>query len=209
MSHGPSDELLIAYAAGELPESEAARVREALRHDGEARRLVELFLALRRTLAADDSQAPPEATLAKARAIFTRERVQTATPRPSLLEAVDRIIASLLFDSRLQPAVGFRSATQLVRLTFDCPLGEIDLEVTDDTVRGGEARRRIMGQMSTDDPARASLPLGLVATGTSSVVAETTSDEAGVFTLNVSPGCYDLCVRVGDRLIVAPEIRIE
>jgi len=215
MSNGLTDEKLIAFAAGELDELEAVRVRQHLSSDAVARETVNLFLALRRTLAADDSVAPPDSVIARAKAIFKPQSAAQsglATSLASWLEAVDRAVASLLFDSRVQPALGFRGTSQAVRLAFDSGEAEVDLELSgpDDGVNDG--LRRVTGQISVDPSAGAvsgPYPVALVEPGTTRAVAETRSDEHGVFALRVAPGRYDLCVQVGSRVVVAPEVQVE
>jgi anti-sigma factor RsiW len=215
MSNGLTDEKLIAFAAGELDELEAARVRQHLGSDTVARETVNLFLALRRTLATDDSVVPPDSVIARAKAIFKPQSVGQsglATSLASWLEAVDRAVASLLFDSRVQPALGFRGASQAVRLAFDSGEAEVDLELSGPDDSANDGLCRVTGQISVDpsaDAARGPHPVALVEPGTTRAVAETRSDEHGVFSLRVAPGRYDLCVQVGSRVIVAPEVQVE
>ncbi|MHC4949075.1 MAG: hypothetical protein ACYTG1_12590 [Planctomycetota bacterium] len=203
-----TNEVLLAFAAGELDGTAAERAEAHLAGHPEAARSVALYRLARSAMAGDDTVAPPAAATARAKAIFEPR----PDARPDLLARLGEIVATLVFDSRAQPATaGYRGRTDDFQLAFRSPEGEIDLEAR----RTGPAERagagpewRLLGQVSTgrDHP---TIAVALVPAGTGDVTTHADGDEHGVFTLDADPGRYDIVVRVDDTAIVLQDIEIE
>lgn len=211
-----TDEQILGYAAGELTEEEAHRVEERIKADPKAGQRVARVQRLGRILATDDAVAPPDRVVTQAKALF---RTATAparkhSPWQRWLETIDRLVAGVVYDSRVEPAAaGYRraeSAAIVTRLSFESDLAEIDLQLTR-VEKGGQTALQVMGQVSViaaDDAEMGNFPIALMQGGSTVIVAEEQCDEAGAFTMSVPPGTYDLALRVSDRLIVIPDIVI-
>lgn len=210
--HEVKIERLLAFAAGELPEPEAKEMQTMIASDAELLRLHKLIDAVRRVLREDDSVAPPAAVVARAKALFRELRPAPAasTLRSRLeewLAALDRVVASLTFDSRTRPALaGFRGTAELVRLSFESDLAEIDLELNPEQDHG-QTRVSIFGQVTaTDDPGGASVLV--TSAGTHDAIAQTVCDQGGLFEVTVQRGRYDFHVRLPSGVVSAMEIDI-
>jgi len=201
-----TDQDLMAYAAGEIEGEAARRVETRLDSDPAAARRVALYRLTADTLAGDDSVAPPPATVARAKAIFNRRPV---TPRPSLIERLEAVVAQLVFDSRLQPlAVRASDASRRFQLAFEADAAEVDLQ--GEFLPGAEPagdRWRLMGQVSAASSA-ANVEVVLTRAGEPTTAAETHADPGGVFAVNVSPGRYDIRVHLPAGLIVLPDVEV-
>jgi hypothetical protein len=209
--HQAKIERLLAYAAGELPQAEVADMQKMIATDAELRRLQRLVEFVGRTLREDDSVAPPADVVARAKALFQQMRPAPAGAVRSRvqewLEALDRVVAALTFDSRARAALaGFRGTAELVRLSFESDLAEIDLELNP-REEGGEMRMSIIGQISSTDEAGGS-PVVLTETGTHRAVAQTVCDQGGLFEVTIERGRYDLHVRLPSGVVSAMEIEL-
>ncbi|MHC5002241.1 MAG: anti-sigma factor [Planctomycetota bacterium] len=193
---------LIAYAAGELSADRAAGIEALLATDPGARQTVEQFRAARASFAADDSVAPPAEAVARAKAVFDA----AALARPSRWwETLDRIVASLVFDSRVQPAaVRYADAGDRIQLSYEAAGADVELQAerTDDT--GPSRRWRLTGQVAADRSATCRVVL--LDSERGGPVVEATTDERGMFVLEIEGGRYDLAVGVGDELVVIPAL---
>jgi anti-sigma factor RsiW len=208
-SHRIDDERLIAYALGELPPAEAEEVRLHLEKSPGAASMVARFREVEALLAEDDSVEPPIATVAAAKALFERLRESTAGSNwlRAALEAVDRVVGSLIFDSRVQPALaGLRGEQDRHQLSFESECGEVDLELEPSLERRSD-RWRIMGQVSPRHDA-GEVRVALVPAGAAAAAAETRSDSHGVFTLSAAPGRYDIIIEVAGKSLVLPGVTI-
>ncbi len=198
---------LIAYAAGELPDTEVAQVEAHLARDPSAAETVARFRMARATIQGDDGTDPPPETVIRARGIYDLQ--SSAGPSPSLAEAVVQAIARLVFDSRAEPALaGLRGQATSFQLTyelFDDAEMELDLHAELDD----EADRwRLVGQIAAREPV-GSLRVELCRTGSGSVVQAVEGDERGTFVLRVARGAYDLRLHTRTGVVVVPDIRME
>ncbi len=204
-----SYEQLLSYAAGEVSAAEAAELEAALRGQPALSATVARMRAAIELMRTDDSQAPSAAALERARRIFAPRAAGAA----NWLSDLKQTLATLLFDSRQQPALaGFRGEFDRVQLAYDCPTMEVELEIEPAVESGGEGR--VMGQLTPKSAGDLSaeplsgLRLLLVAGDTHDVLTQCTPDEHGVFELAAPAGSYELVIRSGDEAIVLPDLEI-
>jgi hypothetical protein len=191
-----ADEVLLDYLEDRLDAAGAAQVRDHL-DSGCAQCAGELdsWKSTLTALAADCEPGPPEALRQWAFALFGR-----VGPKPSVLE---RIVAKLRFDSRLQPVLaGARNvggpAFQLLYAAGDT---DVDLLCEPD-----DGSWQITGQASADQPPE----LGWRVSAASQLGEfRTDTNDRGEFRLQgLAPGSYDVALRETRREIVMPEIEL-
>ena len=200
------NETLIAYAAGELGGTDAANVKDRLSRDPRASATVARYRLARCTLLADDGADPPVAASATARAIFR------AAPRTSVGDRIAKVIATVIFDSRVTPALaGLRGGATSFQMTWSLsgPAGEtgdLDLaaEPVDDDPNGSW---RVVGQLTTREPL-SSLSVAVCRAGSLTPAQTTDGDERGAFMLRLKPGTWDFHLRLPKTTVVVPDIRI-
>jgi hypothetical protein len=211
----PTDEQLLAFAAGELAGEQARAVAAYVEREPWAAAMVAAYRAARHAVESDDSVAPPKHAVERAKAIFHSRVAKAARPGmlASWMESVDRFMAKIIYDSRLQPAaVRFAdpSAQDRINLTFETEAGEVDVQaerVTDvQTAHDANNQWRIMGQISESKSTSTRRELALLERDSSEVVGHWFSDEHGAFALDASSGEYELLLRSGDRAIVLTPI---
>lgn len=183
---------LIAFAAGELAGDDLRAVEQQIATDPAAARTVALFRAVRSTLRDDDSVAPPDAVVARARALFR--------PAPSAVaawwEALKRVVAELTYDSRPALALaGLRGAGDARQLSYHAEIADVDLQID----AAGELAR-VTGQVSAAAPAEAHEVALVPQSGGEPVQARVEPD--GSFVLSAPRGAYDLVVRFADDALV-------
>lgn len=206
----PNFEQLLAYAAGELPPGESTRIEAQMAVSSDTAATV---ARLRTTLAgmrADRGEAPSAAAIARARAIFK----PVADGKLNWLDKIQQAVARLVYDSRVESALaGFRGDSDGFELTFDSEAGGIELQLEPETTG---SKWRVMGQVTanaspapqtpgTDTPA---IQVALVPPGTRVAAVETDADEHGMFSFSATPGTYDLLVRVGDTVVIVPNVEV-
>jgi anti-sigma factor RsiW len=197
-------EMLIAYAAGELPADAVARVEAHLARFPDDAVALERIQATIQAMRADDSVDPPAKTLARAKAIF---QPMERPARPSWLDRLERVVADLVFDSRTQPALaGVRGAGEAIQLAYASAVAEIDLELLPGA---GEDPHQwtLMGQISVPTPA-SNMEVALVSQTEGELYAQTQPDAHGVFKLQLGPGVYDVVIRIERRTVVLPAINL-
>ena len=124
--HRISYEQLLAYAEGALRGGEAKEVADYIARDREAGETVERYRLAKLRFATDDSVPPPDAAVARAQAIF---KAAVPATRSSWIAAFDRLVAKLVYDSRLQPmAVRYADTGDRIDLTYATDDAEIDLQ---------------------------------------------------------------------------------
>lgn len=204
MTHKPIqlDELL-AYAAGDL---DAAAVRDMdvrLAADSDAQSTLARIRSLQQIACTDDSVAPPADVMARARALFA-ERRQPQTV--SLLESVRRVVAELLFDSRLTPALqGVRGATKGYQVAYQSELAELEFEIAPFAVSPG-SQRTLIGQVTpTGEAAVQAIELR----SAEGEIHAATPDVGGAFTLHIATGFYRITCRCGESEVVIDDVRID
>lgn len=208
-------EQLLSYAAGETAGVDPALIESYLRANPEAAATVARYRQVQRSVAEDDSVVPPDDVVCRAKAIFLEQRQARSTgARLSWLDRLDTLIASLLFDSRLQPAMGVRSSALLsdrVQLAFhtgDDPGIDIDLQAERlDEDEEGPGRWQVIGQVMAEADL-ANTPIAFVAPGTTEVVAEARADGSGMFELELPHGTFDLCLGLPARTVIVPNVEL-
>lgn len=208
-THRITYEQLIAYAAGTLPADQADRVAAHLQADRDAASTVARFRLAQRAVATDDSVAPPASALSRAKSIF-QPRAETSG---SWLDAIDRLVAKIIFDSRVQP-MAVRSATQVadrVNLTFATDDAEVDLQAecvfTTEAGPPGAKRWQVMGQISGLTAEVQATAAALTFPGTNQPVVEASVDPHGAFSFDVSSGEFDLLIRTEAGVVLLPAIK--
>ncbi|MHC4219574.1 MAG: anti-sigma factor family protein [Planctomycetota bacterium] len=197
---------MIAFAAGELADGEARQVEAWLASHPDAAETVARYRMARTTLQTDNGADPPPESVARAKAIF---EPRTAAA-PSLADRVEQLIATLIYDSRVKPALaGVRGAVTGFQLGYELPESEAQLDLQADVDEdGADTRRwRLVGQISSANP----LPpakVTLCRPGSLTPVHTVHSDERGVFVVKIEPGTFDLHVQLPGGLHVVPDIRM-
>lgn len=214
-------EKLLAYAAGELSVQDAAAIEAYLAQNSAAREFVTLYRSVVETMVNDASVEPPIETIQAAKAIFNPIAVRRPShARPTWMDSLRQLVATLTFDSRFQPALaGYRGGSTGFELGFTSAAGDIDLQaepVQDDRSASRDTSRwRLIGQVSPNESAaNQSMPDVAVALvrrdgAETDDAASADADEHGVFSIQAEPGRYDMHVRIGDTVVVVQDVRIE
>ncbi len=205
-SRSITHEQLIAYASGDLTGDEAAAVAAHVKVDPHARATVEAWRSVAAAWRTDDTTTPSEQVVARVKQMYAARPASAAAPRAAWLELLDRVLATLVFDSRTQPTMaGFRGTAEVVRLSFTCELGDVDLEVLPPD-GAGDARARVIGQMSPSGPKADHV--AFCRPGTREVAADGPVLPDGTFELLVEPGAYDLLLHVSGRILTVPSLEL-
>ena len=200
-----SFERLVDWVEGRLSEEESRAVEEQVAGADEAtRERVEWLLALARVSEDTVLDAPPREVRDELIRRFDAYAENRRTP--SLLQ---RLVATLTFDSGLQPAFGVRSAggpEEQRQLVYTTDPAEIALNIRP---RSRNGHLDLDGQVfPADDVDPASFSVQLLSGADE--VGLTTTDELGEFAFeSVSPGAYQMLVS-GERveILISPiEIR--
>lgn len=198
-----SFETLLAFAAGELRGPAAEAVQRALAAQPQLAARLERIRMVLETMRRDDSVAPPAETLRRAQALF----VAPVAERGGLLDAARRLVASLVYDSRVAPAVaGFRGLEDSFQLSYTCGADTLDLECAP----LGDAPQTawsILGQIDSQQ-AVGGLRAELVRQDTGVAAATTQTDEHGVFRMEAPAGSYELRIQIRDTVIVFPDVEL-
>ncbi|MFO0838765.1 MAG: hypothetical protein U1D55_09570 [Phycisphaerae bacterium] len=203
MSDQVAPDKLIAYAAGELPANETSQVEAAVQCSPELARQVEATRRLISLMRCDDSVSPPAATIARAKAVFQPK----PTAMPEWFSTLGRVVASLIFDSRMQPALaGFRGDQDGFSLSFQADRAEIDLQVEPATGSEPPGTWNVTGQVS--DLSAHAVELAWAWSDEGTLVRAVQSDSHGAFAFQTLPGTYDLLVKLEDRVLVASRVEI-
>lgn len=198
-----SYEQLIALAAGELSPAEAAAVSAAIAADPNATVDLAFLKRLIETMRSDDSIAAPAALVTEAKAIF---KPKPAASVLDWLSDLGRAVATVVFDSRAQPALaGFRRSATTNEFTLSFELGEteVDLQITAPT---DDQLGRIRGQIHMMPPF-AGCEVALIGAG-GELVAQAKPDGEGMIVLEAPRGTYQLLIRTADRVAELPGITI-
>ncbi len=203
----PTYEQLIAFAAGHLETREAESVAAFVQADKHAAGIVNAWRAVQGLVAGDDGIEPSAAALARAKAMFAGRAASSPMVPAAVgwIASIDRFIARLVYDSRLQPAsVRFADNNDRITLTFETDDGEVDLQAT----RSGSDRPswQVRGQIAGSQPARREV--AMVARDGHSPAAYMTTNEHGEFAFDIAPGSYDLLVRRGNAANVLSPIEL-
>lgn len=203
---------LLAYADGELDPAAAEQIEAHVQNDPEAAATLERYQRMRTLTAADDSIAPPDNVVERAKAIF-RPRSRGAKAG-EWWRSLEEAIASLIYDSRLQPAaVRYADAGQRFQLTYEVDEVEVDLQFdraarsSESGAKTNEQRWRVMGQITGEAPTAAQ-PIAIQRTD-GEVIAETEIDDRDMFTAELSPGRYDVLIGHDEQAIRLSGIELE
>lgn len=194
----PTFDQLVALATGELEPGRAAEVESLLRsHPSGASQFARIQAMLKAFRAHLDTE-PSAAALHRAFA--------AASKQPGAESWISRFaakIASCIFDSRLQPAIGLRGASGSVQLSFAGDLAEMDLELTLNEKR----EYLLMGHVSTNSGE----PADEIIIGRSDSnlpVCSLSPNSQGVFRATLSPATYEFVVRCGPDKMLVPDIQL-
>ena len=195
-------ETLLALALGELNASQQAEVEQALAENPALRRTLDQIRAILHVFATDDSVEPPETVVQRLKALY---RAPQQAEAPGWLAAARELLARLVFDSRIAPAVaGFRGGDDAFQLSYESEAGEVDLEC-EPTLDAQRHAWRIMGQVTPRGPQPVRRVL-VVPQGSAQPVAEVPVDADGVFTVQADPGAYTLYIEIDGQVITLPGI---
>jgi hypothetical protein len=154
---------------------------------GEIQRLVE---AMRK----DDTVLPAHAVIERAKALAA-----AAPGKPSLAVAVGTMIASLVYDSRVSPALaGFRGAGNSARhLVYRCDAGQLDLSVS--VPRSPAQAWSVRGQFEGAQDDSSVTVLAHPRDGGAD--SKASAPAGGDFVLSLPSGEYDLDIRMGETVV--------
>ncbi len=202
---------LVAYAAGDLSATEASQIEARLARDPQAAATVRRFRTARAIIQSDDGLDPPPEAVARAGAIFSPPAVERSG---SWWDALEQILATLVFDSRCQPVIAgyrYRGTDGGFQLCFECEPADVELQVEPTERFSGEVVPRpiwqVMGQIVTVRHAP-NMEVALVRQGSTIPVAETSADSHGIFSLEAPSGRYDLFIRHGNGSVVLRDIEL-
>lgn len=201
MRSKPTYEQLVAYAAGDLSADQAQEVCAYLMTDAAASSTFERVRAIVQAMRTDQSVSASADSIAAAKSIFR--------PLPAVepwWKRLSEAVAEVVFDSRMQPALaGFRSSGGSgFQIALESEAASVDLQF--EPQDESRSSWRIMGQVvPADGP---SAEIAVLVASECDPVSETFADDSGVFTMTLDRGEYDLCVRVRDRVLRVPGIRV-
>lgn len=190
MSH-PNYENLINYIEDQLPEAEQARIDDHLSRA--CQQCTNKIAQLRMVLAAvaeDTTVAPPPDILHRAIAAY---QDRPATEHRPLL----RVLAELLFDSRLQLApMAVRGAANTRQMLFATQQVDIDLNITPE-----HREHNLVGQILDREQADECLGAFVSLQNESGTLQRSMeADSLGQFMFKqIPPGVYDLVIDLGSQ----------
>lgn len=205
-----TDEMLINFAAGNLPEEQVPAVQQHLDANPNAARLVRMWREAAGAIATDDSTAPPEHLLAAAKAIYDPSALPAAErSRPGLLQQLEQIVAELVFDSRVQPAgLRYVDTGRRVQLSYETEDLAVDLQAQ----CNDDQQWSITGQVQEtgdDDGADVSaMNIILQHRESKESVQSTQPDKRGMFSMVAPAGEYELMIETDHRAILVPDVRL-
>jgi hypothetical protein len=187
----PNYETLIKYVEDQLPVFDLARTEEHLSYPCHEcnNKVVQLRIVLE-AVKKDKTATPPSEILNRAVAAF-KNRPAT-THRPLL-----RVLAELLFDSRLQLSpMGSRGAARTRQMLFTTQQVDIDLSIAPE-----HRDHNLVGQVL--DREQVDAPLGAFVSlqnETGTLLRSIETDPLGQFTFKqIPPGVYDLVIDLGNQ----------
>ena len=199
---------LIAFAAGELADEQAAQVEAYLAGHPDGAETVARYRMTQSTLQTDDGVDAPPKAVARAKAIFEARREPAGDL--SLGDRIGQLIARLIYDSRAEPALaGVRGAVTGFQLAYELPESgaQLDLQAEVDESGADTRRWRLVGQVSSPE-ALAPPQVVLCRAGSRTPICTVDADERGVFVVRTDPGTYDLHIRLPGGVTTVPDIRM-
>jgi anti-sigma factor RsiW len=194
--HEVEYEELIALAAGELSGDRRTEILRHLEGCPACAATVATFQTVREVVRADAVAAPSAAMLERVKRLAMPDAV---TEKRSIVDAIRRVVASLVFDGR-QPVAGLRGSASGHGLVYSA--GDIDIDLRIEARPGG--RFAVTGQIGLPDERSVR---GVAFTSMETVEAPV--DETGFFAIELDGGAYELLVRLDDEELVVPEVSIE
>lgn len=204
MTQSRSDfELLMQFATAELSAADRQRLEARMASDGALRTRAERLRGVVAAMRSDNSIAPPPHAVERAYGIFESKAPAAAG---SLWSQLKQVIAEIVFDSRVQPALsGYRGSDEGYQVSYAVPGGDVDIEVRPDADAAGHWS--VIGQVSVADSEP--IAVALRASGAAAPLLESMSDRQGVFRLRTDQvGSFELCLRLGGELLVLPRIEL-
>lgn len=211
---------LVALASNELPSEQHSAIEAWAAGQPEMAKALNQLRNVIDSMRRDDSEDMSSEAIQKAFDIFTiTETVTEATTKsPTLIEQLlakaGSVIAEMVFDSRVAPAMaGFRrSASRNYQLAYECEAGRIDMQITPVSDMGKKTCR-IRGQVTCegDTGMSGATVIKLHNTETDEVLGDVSPDEHGQFRMDTLPGVYNLVVEINSNAgaIIAQEVPIE
>lgn len=195
---------LVAYVLGELDEAHRSAVDARLADEPDLTAALGRVRRMLHALGSRDVQdlAPP--LHARLRALFP-----APVARPSWLDTAAQAVLSLLLDTRLAPARGFRSWTDdTFLLTFGNANFSIDLQVSPTRAHSVDIPGRwALRGCAEIDGCTQPVEVALLSVGRRQPVF-TASDEHGQFSLEVPAGACSLALNTGQRVFTTPPFDI-
>jgi len=200
----PSDSEVVAYALGDLGDSESARLARAVAASPGLAAEVEAIRQVVAMMKDDNSVAPPPRTVARALGLLAEQRPSALA---AWLAGGRRVVARLIGDTRAQPALaGFRGQREGFHHAYDCETAMLDLGIAPEG-QGVDSSWRVRGQVTSKDGSQANSAV-LVRPATGEAVAAAVPDDRGHFRLVVPAGSYDLFVGLRWNTLVVPGVDI-
>lgn len=200
MNH-PTYQTLINYYENNLPEVEQVKVKKHLAQPCEqCGAKINHLRSVFSITATDRTIAPPAAVLQQAVALFQKRGPAPATP-------LQRILAALQFDSRMQlsPAA-FRGIARSRQLLYSAQDIDIDLQLTPE--QGGQ---NLIGQIITPSQEWESHTHAFVCLEdqSSNLLYGTETDSQGQFSFRqIEPGNYNLVLATANQEIAILDLAI-
>lgn len=202
MPKDPTNDEVLAFAAGELSAGRIEAVAAWVESNPQARQLLSDFQRVAALAASDDSIAPPRAVTRRAVAIpRIQDRVAAVA---ALVERFKAVVAHLTFDSRLQP-LAIRSDPSTRHLTFESDVMSADLSVTHHV---GETADGIAlsGQIDVSSDAAVVSHVSLCDPDTGNEIKSVPVSETGYFSATLPEGPMEVLVNVGGEWIHLPDV---
>ncbi len=194
----PTVETLVSFALGDLDSSQAAALEARLTRTPEARRLLDKIRELVRTLQTYDGVSPPDV-------LVRRVKGMVGAAPSAAAPALREFVATLVFDSFGKVALaGFRGTVADRQLAYSSDIADIDLQVS----APAPSRRAVRGQVSTAG-APGATSAALTRPGQADPVCQAEVDQHGMFSLESTPGTFELRITVGDSVVLVPGLDAE
>lgn len=197
-----TDEQLLSFAEGTTGPAQAAEVEAYLDANPPAAGLVAMYRLVRRRRREDDSLAPPDVAMARAKELFRRHRPEAVPTWPERLVVT---IARLVYDSRVEPvAVRDRDLGSRFQLSAETDDLEVDLQV--ERLESG-LRWRVTGQID-GERCLPGVEVAVIASGQTEPITVVYGDDHGYFVVELDTGRYDLRFRLPETVIVLPDLDV-
>lgn len=203
--HPVTDEVLLAFATGELSGDQRESVADHVTGCQACMNTVAMFRSVRDVVIADAAIAVSPTTLTRIK------NLMPATPAtPSIGQAITgvirRIMADLVVDGRHPlAAAGLRGGGDGYNLVYS--VGETDIDLRCEPADVERDRWSITGQVSLSGEPREAV-IAFIPISHDGEPALTDLDEFGMFALSVNAGTYNLIVRRAEEEIILPAVDV-